>query len=124
MIDNKKLPEKFADLLPFMDWSLHNADLRQQKRRESTTEEMQTFYDAILPRIEDILAVVNEYKLGELPEEYRALYDMALSLAEIAAHVELYKGDPAVPFAFEESRMIAVHGQHATWWGKAPNAQV
>lgn len=123
MSEDRKLPEDFADLAPYHEWSLGNADLRQLKRRNSNTAQMQAFYDAILPRIEDILAAVDNFKLGELPEEYRGLYDMALSLAEIAPHVELYKGDPSVPYAFEESRMIAVHGQHATWLGKAPSAQ-
>jgi len=39
------------------------------------------------------------------------LYYMSLALAEIAPHIELYRGDPNVPHSFEEERFIAVNGQ-------------
>jgi len=37
------------------------------------------------------------------------LFRLALSLAEIAPHVEFYGSDPRVPFAFSEERMLGFH---------------
>lgn len=103
-----------------MDWNLATANERQNKRRSSSAEDIRTLYDGVHPHLEAILEEVDRFPLGELPESHRPIYNLALVLAEVAPHVELYKGDPAVPYAFEESRMIAVHGDQETWRGKSP----
>lgn len=118
------LPPAFADLAPFLDWALPTADERQTKRRHASREALKAFYDALLPRLEAILAEVDKYPLGSLPESHHAIYDMALALAEVAPHVELYGGSPGVPYAFEEGRFIAVHGAQPTWRGLHPMATV
>lgn len=114
------LPTEYIELQPFADWALPTADQRQKKRRNSTKEELRRFYDAVLPRLEEILTDADNYALGEIPEAFRPVYNIALSAAEVAPHIELYKGDPAVPFAFEESRFVAIHGDHETWRGLPP----
>jgi len=48
--------------------------------------------------------------LDTLPPPEQHLLYLTLSLAEVAPHVELYRGDPRVPFSFEEERFIAEHG--------------
>jgi hypothetical protein len=45
-----------------------------------------------------------------MPEDARRLLHLTLAVAEIAPNVELYKGSSTVPFSFEETRFIAVHG--------------
>lgn len=119
---NTSLPADFADLSPFLDWALPGADERQTRRRTASREELRAFYDAMLPRIEMILARVDAYPLGGLPQELHPLYQLALSLAEVAPHIELYGGAPGVPYAFEETRFIAVHGGQDTALGLAPAA--
>lgn len=119
---NTRLPPEFADLVPFLDWALATADERYVHRRNATRAELRAFYDAMLPRIEAILTLMDEYPLGELPEDLRPLYRMALSLAEVAPHIELYAGAPGVPYAFEETRFIAVHGNQDTALGLPPAA--
>lgn len=114
------LPPEFAELAPFLDWALATADERQTRRRHATSVELRTFYDAMLPRIEEILVEVDRFPIGKLPESHHAIYNLALSLAEIAPHIELYKGAVGVPYAFEETRFVAVHGDHATWQGRQP----
>lgn len=114
------LPPEFAELTPFLDWALPTADERQSRRRRATPAELRSLYDAMLPRIEEILAEVDRFPIGNLPESHHAIYNMALSLAEIAPHIELYKGAVDVPYAFEETRFVAVHGDHATWQGRQP----
>ena len=111
------LPKAFADLTPYLDWALPSADERQTRRRTATRQELKAFYDAMLPRIEAILAAVDAYPLGGLPETLHPLYYLALSLAEVAPHIELYGGAPGVPYAFEETRFVAAHGAQDTALG-------
>jgi hypothetical protein len=119
---NSILPPGFEILDPFAaDWALETQDQRYVKRRNTSAEALRAFYDAMLPHIEKILDEVDRYPLGTLPESHRPLYAMALSLAEIAPHVELYRGDPLVPHAFAENRMLSLHGDQPTWAGKRPS---
>lgn len=117
-----QLPPAFADLNPFLDWALPSADARQTRRRTASRQELKAFYDAILPRIEAILAEVDAHPLGSLPETLHPLYHLALSLAEVAPHIELYGGSPGVPYAFEETRFVALHGGQNTALGQPPSA--
>jgi len=106
----KQLPKGFEALEPFADvWGLDTERKRQLRRLASNKEEMQAFYDAMLPRMEAILEHVDQFPLGKLPKDTATLFYLTLSLAEIAPHVELYGGDPGVPHAFEEVRMIGKH---------------
>jgi len=114
------LPEGFADLAPWLDWALPTADERQARRLASTPAGLRQFYDAVLPRLEDILAEADKYPLGGLPAAIQPIYNIALSLAEVAPHIELYGGAVGVPYAFEEGRFIAVHGDQPTWQGLQP----
>jgi len=116
------LPPGFEDIEPFAaDWALDTQDERYVKRRNSSAEEIRSFYDAMLRHIEKILDEVDRFPIGTLPESHRPLYAMALSLAEIAPHVELYRGNPLVPYSFEEGRMRSWHGDQPTWQGKRPS---
>ena len=47
------LPPEFADLEPFGGWSLETESERYTKRLASTMDELQAFYDAAFPRLED-----------------------------------------------------------------------
>lgn len=114
------LPPEYADLTPFLEWALPTADQRYNHRRNASRADLKAFYDAMIPRIEAILSLTDEYPLGQLPETLRPLYYLALSLAEVAPHIELYGGATGVPYAFEETRMIAVHGNQDTALGLAP----
>lgn len=117
-----KLVEEFADLEPFSEWALTTANERYDHRRQQSPEALRAFYDAMMPRIDAILARVDEYPIGGLPEELHSIYYMALSLAEIAPNIELYAGSPGVPFAFDESRFIAAHGNQDAALGLSPSA--
>jgi hypothetical protein len=118
-----RLPEAFADLTPFLaDWALASADERQARRRTATRAQLRGFYDAMLPRINAILTELDAHPLGSLPQSLHALYYLALALAEVAPHIELYGGSPAVPYAFEETRFVAVHGAQDTALGLPPAA--
>ena len=105
------LPDGFEQLETWaVDWAMPTQNTRWDKRLASSAEELKAFYAAIQPHLETILAHVDEFAVGELPEQSARLYAMAMMLAEIAPNVELYDGDPNVPHSFEEKRFIAVHG--------------
>ncbi|MEM7541439.1 MAG: hypothetical protein AAF384_07595 [Pseudomonadota bacterium] len=106
------LPDGFGDLETWVDeWSLATQNARWDKRLASSKEEITAFYEAVSPRVEAILDHADGFALGALPEDSERLYDLALMVAEIAPNVELYQGDPNVPYSFEERRFIAVHGE-------------
>src|SRR6266700_3068228 len=100
------LPEEFSPLRPYVEkWALATEYERAAERRRSTTEELKSFYDTALPLLPAILERADKYPLGQVDGVDRPLFHMALSLAEIAPHIEFYRGDPRVPFAFKEERM-------------------
>lgn len=92
------------------EWALATQNERQHKRLHSSREALKSFYTAAMPVLQDILAYVDQFPLGEIPPEGQPVFHIALSLAEVAPHIELYRGDPKVPFSFEESRFVADHG--------------
>ncbi|HEY0105171.1 MAG TPA: hypothetical protein VGB91_03735 [Rhizomicrobium sp.] len=104
------LPEEFSVLEPFAGrWALATEYERGAQRRRSTPAELQAFYDAILPLVPAILKRADRYPVGKVEGVDRTLFHMALSLVEIAPHVEFYHGNPLVPFAFQEDRMLGAH---------------
>lgn len=109
---NTSLPKDFEMLEPLVaDWALQTQDARQARRKASSRGELQYFYDNMLPRMPAILKYLDRYPLGELPLDVSRLLALSLSMAEVAPHIELYGGSPGVPYAFEESRFVAEHGQ-------------
>lgn len=113
------LPKGFADLEPLVEkgWSIATMNGRMEKRRESTSEELQWFYDAILPRVKDIIAYMDRFPYPDAPEDAKRLFYLLLSLAEIAPHVEQFGGTPEVPYSFDERRFVVSHGDIPGYWG-------
>ncbi len=105
------LPAAFESLAPFAArWALPTQNERQSTRLHASAADLRAFYDAMLPHMESALAHVDTFPLGQLPEESAVLFRLMLSMAEVAPHVELYRGDPKVPHSFDERRFIADHG--------------
>ena len=86
------LPAGFEDLAPWIDWALEPERARTAKKVESSMEELGAFYDAMMPRLEEIMACLDGISGGdERPAPAQRLYLMSLSLVEIANLVEIYK---------------------------------
>jgi hypothetical protein len=103
------LPSAFEDLERFVEkWALTTADERLQKRMSSTMDEIQTFYDAMLPRVEQALEHLDRFALDDMPPHETRLYHLVLASAEAALSVEVY-GAPRLPLAPEESRFKVTH---------------
>lgn len=105
------LPEQFRDLESWAGlWALRTEVERHARRLGSTIEELRTFYEALIPRIEDILGYLSEFPLETLTPEGERLMLLTFSLAEIAPAVELY-GQPEVPDGYDSRRFIPADGQ-------------
>ncbi|WP_459545582.1 hypothetical protein [Nocardia sp. X0981] len=90
------LPAEFADLAPFADWILATEPERYAKRLASTMPDMQAFYDAAFPRLEDAIAYCDRFPLDDLPEDARNLFHLLQSLVMVSFPVEVWK-QPRVP---------------------------
>ena len=84
------LPDGFADLAPWADWALEPERARSAKKAASSMEEIRAFYDAMMPRLEEIMAYLDAVPAGEEGPAHR-LHLLALSLVEVANLVEIYK---------------------------------
>ncbi len=90
------LPPEFADLEPFADWALATERERYAKRLSSTMDELQAFYDAALPRLDDAATYLEQFSLDDLPEDALRLLYVCYSLINASFPVEAWR-QPHVP---------------------------
>jgi hypothetical protein len=92
-MSEQQLPEPFADLAPYLAWALPTDRERSIKRQSSTMAEINAFYQAMLPRMDEILSYLAQYPPEQVPADAQRLFYITLSLAKIAPAVEMY-GEP------------------------------
>ncbi|MFG2780570.1 hypothetical protein ACGFY7_22315 [Streptomyces prunicolor] len=85
------LPSEFAALEPFSEWVLESERDRYSKRLASSMEEMQVFYDAAFPLLEQASDHLDKFPLSELPEQERNLLLLMFSLVNVSFPVEVWK---------------------------------
>ncbi|MBK3565089.1 MULTISPECIES: hypothetical protein [unclassified Streptomyces] len=85
------LPSEFAVLEPFSEWVLESERDRYSKRLASSMEEMQAFYDAAFPLLEQASDHLDKFPLSELPEQERNLLLLMFSLVNVSFPVEVWK---------------------------------
>jgi hypothetical protein len=90
------LPSEFGDLQAYLAWALPTEPERYAKRLASTMAEMQEFYDAAFPRLEDAIAYCDKFDLDDLPDQARTLVHLMQSLVMVSFPVEVWK-QPRVP---------------------------
>ncbi|MFD0691673.1 hypothetical protein [Actinomadura fibrosa] len=91
------LPENFADLEPFAErWCLATEHERYGARLASTTEEMQAFYDAVVPRAEEAMSYLEKLPFDALPEDALNLLHLLYSMIQVSFPVEVWR-QPRVP---------------------------
>jgi hypothetical protein len=102
---NSVLPRGFEDLEVFVsEWSLPLESERNQKRISSTMDQLQTLYDAMLPRMEELVRYLDQFPLDEMPDDAKRLLYLAFSLMEIAMPVEVL-GSPNMPDSVDDRRL-------------------
>ena len=85
------LPAVFAELEPFAGtWCLATETERYARRMASSMAQMQAFYDAFFPRIEEAIAYCDRFPLDDLPEDARRLLQLVYSLVLVAMAIEIF----------------------------------
>jgi len=83
--------KKFAELEEFIKaWGLSTAHERLIKRSSATMDEIQSFYAAVTPRLEEMIDFLNEYPIDDIPEEHLPLSYTALAVCEIDDAVNVW----------------------------------
>jgi hypothetical protein len=91
-----KLPTAFADLEPFAGWCLPTERERFAKRIASTMAELQAFYDAAFPRLQESEEYLRSVALDGISDEDRNLLWLFASLVTASFPVEVWR-QPRVP---------------------------
>lgn len=90
------LPSEFADLAPLAEWVLPTERERYDKRVASSMDELQAFYDALFPRLEDAVAYLAQVPYADMPDDAVNLLWMCCSLVTVSFPVEAWR-QPRVP---------------------------
>ncbi len=90
------LPHQFSELAPYSDWVRETWRERYEKRLASSMDEMQAFYDAIMPRLQEIVDYCDSFELNDLPEPVRNVLLLTFALCEVSFPVESWR-QPRVP---------------------------
>jgi len=98
-----QLPNEFKELEPFCDWALKQRDARYKKRIHSSMEVIRSFYDAVRPRIEEIVSYLNARPLDALNEEENRLLWLGLAWMDASRSVEVL-GTPDVRYGLPAER--------------------
>ena len=90
------LPNEFSDLEPFARYALPSERERYAQRVDSTMEQLQAFYDAAFPRMEEAIAYIDQWPLDALPDEAQRLLWLYCALVTVSFPVEVWR-QPRVP---------------------------
>lgn len=97
-------PDGFDDLSAWTEWDLETMAERSHKRSLSSMEELQAFYDSMLPRMGDILSYLATVPMSEdMKPEDCTLLNLAKSMAEVAPAIEQFF-EPTISFGFDTTR--------------------
>lgn len=87
-----KLPAQFSDLEPFAEtWCLPSERDRYAQRLASTMEELQAFYDAAFPRLEEGADYLRNVQLDGISAADRNLLWLFSSLVTVSFPVEVWR---------------------------------
>ena len=97
------LPAEFATLEPFAaTWCLDTESERYAHRLACTMAEMQAFYDAAFPRIQDMLDSCDTFPLDDLPDDVNRLLQLVYSIIMVAMCVEIWHQPKVIDSAYAE----------------------
>jgi hypothetical protein len=86
------LPSEFADLEPFAaTWCLPTEPERWAQRLDSSMDELQAFYDACFPRVDEAIDYCDRYGLHDLPDDAERLLQLLLSFALVSYPIEVWR---------------------------------
>ena len=118
MTDTIALPPAFAALASFARiWARPTENARSELRWAASPADFAALYQAVMPRLPEILGYLATVPLEGMDEAQCNLFCLAAAFAEAAPHHELYGGSPDVPFSFSARRFVPGHGDTPSWDG-------
>jgi hypothetical protein len=85
------LPPEFSEFEPFTStWCLESEAERYDRRMASSMNEMEAFYNAFFPRLEEAIDYCDKFSLDELPGEATRLLQLIYSLIMVSMSVEVF----------------------------------
>jgi hypothetical protein len=85
------LPPEFSEFEPFASmWCLDTEAQRYERRMSSSMGEMEAFYAAFFPRLEEAIDYCDKFSLDELPDEAAHLLQLIYSLIMVSMSVEVF----------------------------------
>ena len=101
------LPAQFAGLEAFVSvWALKNEQARHENLLARSIAELRRFYDAILPRMDEITLYLNRLPLDAMPPDAQVLYDLAMTFMESAHPIDLRWRTTDIEDKFPAERFI------------------
>jgi hypothetical protein len=85
------LPAGFADLEHLAHWALPTEMARNRHRLSRPYEEIEAFYDAVLPRVGEIVGYLNGFDVTALPPAEHTLLNLLHALSDAAPCVEWWQ---------------------------------
>lgn len=100
-----QLPDAFCELEGFVSsWALARYSERTKKRISSSMGDIRAFYNAMMPRLEEIIEHLNGFSLEDMPKPEQRLLELCLSLAQVGNCVTLWHA-PDQQDAFAAARV-------------------
>lgn len=110
-----ELPDGFSDLQPLLArWRLPEAQQRMAAMAAADMNDLRTLCDAMVPRMDAIVEHLNAFALDEMPPREQALFELALTFAEVAHPVDLGWSAPEVSDLYPIDR-ISLVGPSRAW---------
>ena len=95
------LPPQFSQLAPWVpEWALGSEEARFHKLHASSFQQLNAFYDAMLPQMEAIMEFLKTQPLEGMEPEALNLYRLAMTFAETAHPLDLGWKDVDFPSAY------------------------
>ena len=83
---------KFSELQAFAErWGKASAGERLEQRANAEFVELQDFYDAVSPQLDEIIQYLNQYPVDGIPDADKPLAYMALALCELDDALHVWK---------------------------------
>lgn len=84
------LPAQFSALDRFTAvWALATEKERHDNLVAHSVAELRPFYDAMLPRMDEITLYLNQFALDAMPDDAQTLFDLTMTFMESAHPIDL-----------------------------------
>ena len=104
----KFLPEQFSLLEKYCpDWMVDSEQERYRFRVNRTMEELDDYYKAVFPLLDDIADYIDQYEITAMPPQAMALLRLGHMLMEVSPAVITYR-QPDVPNSIDFNRFHVI----------------